>query len=51
MLAPTGLVLALVAMTPLAVIPLTMLIDGERPHLRSLIGGVIAVLGAVALVL
>jgi len=50
MLAPTGLVLAIVATTPLMVIPLTMLIDGERPHLRSLIGGVIAVVGAVALV-
>jgi drug/metabolite transporter (DMT)-like permease len=51
MLAPTGLVLAIVATTPLMVIPLTMLIDGERPHLRSLIGGVIAVAGAAALVL
>lgn len=50
MLAPTGLVLAIVATTPLVVIPLTMLIDGERPHLRSLIGGVIAVVGAIALV-
>ncbi len=50
MLAPTGLVLAIVATTPLVVIPLTMLIDGERPHLRSWVGGVIAVVGAIALV-
>ena len=51
MLAPTGLVLAIVATTPLMVIPLTVLLEGERPHLHSLIGGLIAVAGAVALVL
>jgi drug/metabolite transporter (DMT)-like permease len=47
--APTGVVLAIVATTPLAVIPFTMLLDGERPTARSLIGGAIAVLGAAAL--
>jgi drug/metabolite transporter (DMT)-like permease len=49
-IAPTGIVLAIVATTPLAVIPLTMVLDGERPALRSLAGGAVAVLGAVALV-
>jgi drug/metabolite transporter (DMT)-like permease len=49
-IAPTGIVLAIVATTPLAVIPLTMVLDGERPGLRSLAGGAVAVLGAVALV-
>jgi drug/metabolite transporter (DMT)-like permease len=49
-IAPTGIVLAIVATTPLAVIPLTMVLDGERPGLRSLAGGAGAVLGAVALV-
>jgi drug/metabolite transporter (DMT)-like permease len=47
--APTGIVLSIVATTPLVVIPFTMLLDHERPTLRSLIGGVLAVLGAVAL--
>jgi len=47
--APTGIVLSIVATTPLAVIPLTMLLDGERPTVRSLIGGAVAVFGAAAL--
>ncbi|MBN1507822.1 MAG: DMT family transporter [Sedimentisphaerales bacterium] len=47
--APTGIVLAIVATTPLAVIPFTMLLDGERPTARSLVGGAVAVLGAAAL--
>jgi drug/metabolite transporter (DMT)-like permease len=47
--APTGIVLAIVATTPLAVIPFTMLLDGERPTARSLAGGAVAVLGAAAL--
>lgn len=49
--APTGIVLAIVATTPLAVIPLTWIIDKERPHIYSLFGGVLAVSGAVALAL
>ena len=48
-IAPTGVVLAIVATTPLVVIPFTFVMEGERPSVRSLIGGVIAVLGAVAL--
>lgn len=47
--APTGVVLSIVATTPLVVIPFTMVLDHEHPTLRSLIGGAIAVLGAVAL--
>ena len=47
--APTGVVLSIVATTPLVVIPLTMILDGERPTVRSLAGGAVAVLGAVAL--
>ncbi|MEN6335538.1 MAG: DMT family transporter [Phycisphaerales bacterium] len=47
--APTGVVLSIVATTPLVVIPFTMLLDHERPTVRSLIGGAIAVLGAAAL--
>jgi drug/metabolite transporter (DMT)-like permease len=47
--APTGVVLSIVATTPLVVIPFTMLLDGEHPTRRSLLGGAVAVLGAVAL--
>jgi drug/metabolite transporter (DMT)-like permease len=47
--APTGVVLAVVATTPLVVIPFTMVLDGERPTVRSIAGGAIAVLGAAAL--
>jgi drug/metabolite transporter (DMT)-like permease len=50
-MAPTGIVLAIVATTPLVVIPFTWALDGERPHVYSLFGGFIAVSGAVALVL
>jgi drug/metabolite transporter (DMT)-like permease len=48
---PSGVVLPIVATTPLAVIPFAYLIEGDRPSRRSLIGGVIAVIGAVALAL
>jgi drug/metabolite transporter (DMT)-like permease len=48
---PTGIVLAIVATTPLVVIPFTLVLEGERPSLQSLIGGAIAVAGAVALIL
>jgi drug/metabolite transporter (DMT)-like permease len=47
--APTGIVLAIVATTPLVVIPLTMILDGDRPTVRSLAGGALAVLGAAVL--
>lgn len=48
---PTGVVLAIVAMTPLAVIPLARMFEGERPTLYSLLGSAIAVAGAVGLIL
>jgi drug/metabolite transporter (DMT)-like permease len=49
--APTAVVLPIVATTPVVAIPLVWLIDGDRPSLRSIIGGVIAVAGSVALTL
>lgn len=50
-LQPSGIVLAIAALTPLAVIPLAWWIDGERPTLRSVSGGVLAVGGAIWLAL
>ncbi|MBA4136901.1 MAG: EamA family transporter [Opitutus sp.] len=49
--APSGLVLPITACAPLAVIPLAYWIEGERPSKRSLVGGALAVAGAVALTL
>jgi drug/metabolite transporter (DMT)-like permease len=46
---PTGVVLPIVATTPIAVIPLARIVEGERPRKRSLLGGAIAVAGAVTL--
>src|SRR5437867_1746488 len=46
---PSGIVLPIVATTPLAVIPFAYFMDGDRPSARSLAGGAIAVAGAVAL--
>lgn len=48
---PTGIVLPIVATTPLAVIPLAWRMEGEKPTVRTVIGGVVAVAGAVALAL
>jgi len=45
----TGVVLPIIALTPLVVIPFTAKFEGEKPGVRSLIGGVLAVAGAVAL--
>ncbi len=46
---PTGIVLAIIAMTPLAVIPLARIYENERPTLRSLAGSVMAVVGVIGL--
>jgi len=48
---PTGIVLAVIALTPLVVIPLARIFEGERPTIHSLIGSVVAVAGVVGLVL
>lgn len=46
---PTGIVLPIVATTPLVAIPFSMAIEKERPSRHSIIGGVIAVAGVIAL--
>jgi drug/metabolite transporter (DMT)-like permease len=45
----TGLVLPIVALTPIVIIPFSRFLEGERPTKRSLIGGAVAVLGAILL--
>ena len=47
----TGVVLPIVALTPLVVVPFAAWLEGERPSKRSLLGGLIAVAGAVLLAL
>ncbi|MBI5381178.1 MAG: DMT family transporter [Opitutae bacterium] len=49
--APSGIVLPIVACTPLVIIPFSYWLEGERPTRRSLLGGAIAVIGAVSLTL
>jgi len=46
---PTGVILPIVALTPLVTIPLSWAIEQERPCLRSLSGGIVAVSGVIAL--
>jgi len=47
---PTGLVLSIIATTPIVVMPLAHVFEGERATRRSLAGGVLAVLGVILLV-
>ena len=46
---PSGIVLSIVATAPLAVIPMTFWMEGDRPGKRAFIGGLFAVLGVIAL--
>lgn len=46
---PSGLVLPIVATTPLVIMPLSYWLEGDRPTPRSVIGGIVAVAGVVAL--
>lgn len=44
---PTGIVMSIIALTPLTVIPFTRVMEKEKVTGRALLGGVIAVLGVV----
>ena len=46
---PTGIVMSIVALTPLTVIPLARVFEHERITARSLVGGVLAVVGVIGL--
>jgi drug/metabolite transporter (DMT)-like permease len=45
----TGVVLPIIALTPLVIIPFSRYVEGERPRKRSLAGGFIAVCGVFIL--
>ncbi|MSR66386.1 MAG: DMT family transporter [Pedosphaera sp.] len=47
---PTGEILPIIATTPLVVIPFAIYMKEEKPTLRSLIGGVIAIIGVIGMV-
>lgn len=47
----TGVVLSIVSLTPIVIIPFARLVEGEKPTRRSLVGGVIAVAGAIVMAL
>lgn len=47
----TAIVLPIVALTPLMIIPFSWRLEGERPTVRSLLGGVVAVAGVIGLTL
>jgi drug/metabolite transporter (DMT)-like permease len=49
--APTGIVLPIVATTPLVVMPFAHYLEGDRITLRTLLGGLLAVAGVVGLTL
>ena len=48
---PTGVVMAITALTPLAVIPLSWLLNRERPTTASVVGGILGVAGVCWLAL
>lgn len=48
---PGGIVLPIAATTPLLAIPIAFWLEGDRPTRRSIVGGVIAVVGCIALTL
>ena len=45
----SGVVLPIVALTPLVIIPFSLYVEGEHPRKRSLLGGLVAVAGVVVL--
>ena len=47
---PTGIVTAIIAMTPVVLLPMTRVTDGEKIGIRSLVGALIGVGGVIGLV-
>jgi drug/metabolite transporter (DMT)-like permease len=48
---PTGIVTSIIAMTPVVLLPMTRVTDGEKIGIRSLIGALIGVGGVIGLAL
>jgi drug/metabolite transporter (DMT)-like permease len=48
---PTGIVTAIIAMTPIVLLPMTLVVDGERIGLRPVVGALIGVAGVIGLML
>jgi drug/metabolite transporter (DMT)-like permease len=48
---PTGIVMAIIAMTPIVLLPMTLVVDGERIGLRPVVGALIGVAGVIGLTL
>jgi drug/metabolite transporter (DMT)-like permease len=48
---PAGIVFAILAITPIVIIPFAVVLEEERPTMRSLVGGAMAVGGVIALAL
>lgn len=48
---PTGIVMSIVALTPLTVIPLARMFENEKLSVRAVVGGAIAVAGVIGLTL
>ena len=48
---PAGIVFAILAITPIVIIPFAFVLEEARPTPRSLVGGAIAVGGVIALAL
>jgi drug/metabolite transporter (DMT)-like permease len=46
---PAGIVLAIIAVTPIVVIPFAIVLEKERPGPRSLVGAAVALAGVIAL--
>jgi drug/metabolite transporter (DMT)-like permease len=48
---PTGIVLAIMAITPITIIPVSYILEKERPTLHTFAGAAVAVAGVIALTL
>jgi drug/metabolite transporter (DMT)-like permease len=48
---PTGIVTSIIAMTPVVLLPMTRVTDGEKIGIRSLVGALIGVAGVIGLAL
>ena len=47
---PAGIVTAIIATTPIVLLPMTRIVEGEKIGVRSLIGALVAVSGVIGLI-